>query len=85
MYRNGQSKKFTNLLCKYCEDNNICIDIDHYKINNYKRATVVVYPVFMILYNVKFHQFISECYYYPNVCYTTLNEGVYNLIKIVSL
>ncbi|OUM57215.1 hypothetical protein PIROE2DRAFT_17862, partial [Piromyces sp. E2] len=43
IYSNGQSKKFANLLYKYCDDNHIyiCIDVDHSDINGYKGATVI--------------------------------------------
>ena len=41
IYTSGQSKKFANLLYKYCYDNDICIDKDKSDILGYKGATVI--------------------------------------------
>jgi len=78
IYSNGQSKKFANLLYKYCEDNNICIDIDHTKINGYKGAKVIepssgVYDYCTML---DFTSLYPSVIITHNICYTTLlNEG----------
>ena len=43
IYKNGQSKKFANLLYKYCYDNDICIDEDRSSIQGYKGVKLGVW------------------------------------------
>jgi len=78
VYKNGQSKKFANLLYKYCEDNSICIDIDKSKINGYKGATVIepLSGVYDYCTMLDFTSLYPSVIITHNICYTTLlNEG----------
>jgi len=74
IYKNGQSKKFANLLYKYCYDNDICIDEDRSSIQGYKGATVIepssgVYNYCTML---DFTNLYPSVIITHNICYTTL-------------
>jgi len=78
IYKNGQSKKFANLLYKYCEDNNICIDIDNSEITGYKGATVIepLSGVYDYCTMLDFTSLYPSVIITHNICYTTLlNES----------
>ncbi|ORX41576.1 DNA/RNA polymerase [Piromyces finnis] len=74
VYKNGQSKKFANLLYKYCYDNNICIDIDNSDISSYKGATVIepLSGVYNYCTMLDFTSLYPSVIITHNICYTTL-------------
>ncbi|ORX42240.1 DNA/RNA polymerase [Piromyces finnis] len=74
VYKNGQSKKFANLLYKYCYDNNICVDIDNSDITSYKGATVIepLSGVYNYCTMLDFTSLYPSVIITHNICYTTL-------------
>ncbi|ORX41412.1 DNA/RNA polymerase [Piromyces finnis] len=74
VYKNGQSKKFANLLYKYCYDNDICIDIDNSNIVSYKGATVIepLSGVYNYCTMLDFTSLYPSVIITHNICYTTL-------------
>ena len=74
VYKNGQSKKFANLLFKYCYDNNICIDVDNSDLTSYKGATVIepLSGVYNYCTMLDFTSLYPSVIITHNICYTTL-------------
>ncbi len=77
VYKNGQSKKFANLLYKYSYDNNICIDLDQSNIQEYKGATVIepISGVYDYCTMLDFTSLYPSVIITHNICYTTLLDN----------
>ena len=74
IYKEGQSKKFSNLLYKYCIQYNICIDMDKSNIEGYKGATVIepLSGVYNYCTMLDFTSLYPSVIITHNICYTTL-------------